>query len=385
MKQKNSLIRELDRKSSRPSLSSMPIRRKQPMKQKPVIARRQPTAISSSDSRGASASPKGISNVLGQRTDIPLTQSFAGSESLGRFNGSVAFTETQFPVNPGQAGTFPWLSKEAILWEKYEFDKLEFEFRTTINEFSANALGRVILGFDFDASDPPPASRSQAEISRPVTAQAPYFNQRLQIRKQDMSDVCKKHYVRAGNLPGSSDIKMYDVGVLNFGTDGNVNANEVGELWVHYSGTFHVQILDSVTTPPTNFSAAMFQSSGAESMATGVAFQPLIATAVTNGLGAVNTAGSIVLPAGNYMFSCQATETYSTDVQSVDLQIRKNGVLIGVSSVSTYGGAADLFEAQSIPPLFNTSNGTDAFTLRVLATFAAGTGTVQASFTITAI
>lgn len=227
----------------------------------------------------ASVSPKvmsGIGNVLGQDSTVPLQAPFSGSEPLGRFNGSATFTETQFPINPGQAGTFPWLSKEAQLWEKYEFDRLEFEFRTTINEFSTNAYGRVILGVDFDAADPPPATRLEAEQSRPVTAQAPYFNQLLRLRKADMSDVCKKHYVRPGNLPGGSDIKMYDIGNLNFGTDGNINANEVGELWVHYSGTFYEQILESTTTPPNNNSVSWFTSGGSEAVVSGTPYTVLL-------------------------------------------------------------------------------------------------------------
>jgi hypothetical protein len=364
-----------------PPLPVKPKPQRRPRQRQIPGSRRSPQEMVSS----GNGSPKGISNVLGQRTDIPLTQTFAGSESLGRFNGSAAFTATQFAINPGQAVSFPWLSKEAILWEKYEFDKLEFEFRTTINEFSANALGRVILGFDFDASDPPPANRSQAEISRPVTAQAPYFNQRLAIRKSDMNDVCKKHYVRPGNLPGAADIKMYDVGVLNFSTDGNVNGNEVGELWVHYSGTFHVQVLESLTTPPANFSVSQFASTAAEALATTVQLTCLLATTVSNGLNAVNTAGSVVLPLGNYLVSATAVGSFNTDVQTATLVIQKNGAaIVGGSFIQTYGGAADLAITQVIPPSFVTSNGTDAFTLKEQATFAAGTGTISGSLVFVA-
>jgi len=211
-KQKKDLIRELDSFASPPKKKSAPKKRSS----RQTVRQASRNLSQRGPGRGiVGPSQRGISNVLGQRSDIPLKQPFNGSESLGRFNGSLNFTETQFAINPGQAVTFPWLSQEAKLWEKYEFDKLEFEFRTTINEFSANAFGRVILGVDYDASDPPPSSRSQAEISRPVTAQAPYFNQRLVLRKEDMHDTVRKHYVRPGNLPGSADIKMYDVGVLN--------------------------------------------------------------------------------------------------------------------------------------------------------------------------
>jgi hypothetical protein len=315
-----------------------------------------------------------VSNVLGQNTQIPLEQSFAGSESLGRFNGSATFTETQFPINPGQAGTFPWLSQEAKLWEKYEFDSLRFEFRTTINEFSANALGRVILGVDFDAADPPPSSRSQAEISRPVTAQAPYFNQVLTLRKQDMCDTNRRHYVRPGILPGGSDIKTYDVGNLNFGTDGNVNANEVGEIWVHYTGRFYVQVLESVLTAPNNNQVAEF-SNGSQVGVSGAPQTLQLATQLANGIGAVNTAGSILLPAGNYLVDFISVATAATNMTIDEIQLFKNAGAI--QTLTRIVAAAAVLTSDVISGgIFVSMNGTDTLSVEYTIT---GTGAVACS------
>jgi len=384
-KQKNKLIRDLEAAST----TAIPkkLRKKAQtvslnlVDNRPVQSRRKPGAqVRSQAVRGSvGSSQRGISNVQGQRTDIPLKQPFVGSESLGRFNGSVAFAETQFPINPGQAGTFPWLSQEAKLWEKYEFDKLEFEFRTTINEFSTNALGRIILGVDYDASDPAPSTRSQAEISRPVTAQAPYFNQRLILRKEDMGEVCKYHFVRPGSLPGQSDIKFYDVGVLNFGTDGNVNTNEVGELWVHYSGHFKNQILESVTTAPTNFSVAQFQTADSPALTSSVAFVLPLSTAQFNGLGVVNTAGSLVLPAGNYIVDATDQVSAATNMTAHILELQKNGATSTVTGSRAVAAAATLTIDSLSHSSFISSNGTDAFTLMVTVT---GTGALSANATL---
>jgi hypothetical protein len=336
-KQKKALIRELDTFSSPRRIPAKPAKKAKQRSRQPFGK----GSVMNGPRNVVGPSQRGISNVLGQRTDIPLTQTFAGSESLGRFNGSITFTELQFPLNPGQAGTFPWLSQEAKLWEKYEFDKLDIEFRTTINEFSANAFGRVILGVDFDASDPAPSTRSQAEISRPVTAQAPYFNQLLKLRKQDMHDSVRKHYVRPGNLPGGADIKMYDVGNLNFGTDGNIGTNEVGELWVHYSGTFTNQVLESISTAPINNQVAVFTDLGAQILATGVAKTHALVTAVTNGLLAVNTAGSILLPAGNYLVYGSTTDVFGTSGTVMSSAIEQGGAVIpGMGQQNGAFGAA---------------------------------------------
>jgi hypothetical protein len=374
-KQKNSLIRELDAFSTPKRSLPKPSKRKGKQPQRPGRQRGLGAGQSPIGARAiVGPGQRGVSNVLGQNTQVPLEQSFAGSESLGRFNGSATFTETQFPINPGQAGTFPWLSQEAKLWEKYEFDSLRFEFRTTINEFSANALGRVILGVDFDAADPPPSSRSQAEISRPVTAQAPYFNQVLTLRKQDMCDTNRRHYVRPGILPGGSDIKTYDVGNLNFGTDGNVNANEVGELWVHYTGRFYVQVLESVLTAPNNNQVAEF-SNGSQVGVSGAPQTLQLATQLANGIGAVNTAGSILLPAGNYLVDFISVATAATNMTIDEIQLFKNAGAI--QTLTRIVAAAAVLTSDVISGgIFVSMNGTDTLSVEYTIT---GTGAVACS------
>lgn len=370
-KQKNQLIRELDAISAGGRQPSKP---KKNIKTSKKSRGSQPSGRLGLAGQGSNRQPpmSGISNVLGQNSSIPMEQPFHGSESLGRFNGSVNFTETQFPINPGQAGTFPWLSKEALLWEKYEFDKLEFEFRTTINEFAANAYGRVILGVDYDAADPPPSSRSQAEISRPVTAQAPYFNQILRLRKSDMIEPLRRHYVRPGNVPGGADIKMYDIGNLNFGTDGNINASEVGELWVHYSGKFYTQILESTTTAPNNNQVASFVSSGNEAMTTAVPYTFLMPTVIANGINAVNTAGVITLPAGNYLVDGLVRVTDSSN-ELLTVSASVPGGVSPLSSVTKVGPTGTTQEITvTVAPGFFISTGTNSISMVATATGAAG-------------
>lgn len=382
-KQKNKLIRELDAISAGG---------RQPSKPKKKTSKKsrgsQPSARALGlAGQGSNRQPpiSGISNVLGQNSTIPMEQPFHGSESLGRYNGSANFTETQFPINPGQAGTFPWLSKEALLWEKYEFDKLEFEFRTTINEFSANAYGRVILGVDYDAADPPPSSRSQAEISRPVTAQAPYFNQLLRLRKSDMIEPLRRHYVRPGNVPGGADIKMYDIGNLNFGTDGNINASEVGELWVHYSGKFYTQILESTTTAPNNNQVTSYVSSGNEALVTGVPHTFLLATAIADGLNAVNAAGVVTLPAGNYLVDGVVSVTDSAnEVLTVSATIPGVSTMPSIMRVGPTGTTEEITVPVSSPGFF-ISTGSNSLSIVVTATGAAGALVGLASLRIVSV
>jgi hypothetical protein len=324
-----------------------------------------------------------------QDSQMPLEGRFSGSESLGSINGSVAFTETQFPINPGQAVMFPRESQEAKLWEMYEFDELAFEFRTAINQFATNAYGRVTVGVDFDASDPPPSTLSQAEISRPVAAGLPYESIFLRLRKKDMNGWMKRHFVRPGNLPGAADIKMYDIGVLNVGTQGNVNANAIGELWVHFRGRYFNQVLESTTAAPANNSVSVFNDAAPQAITSTVAFIHPLATSTQNGLNAVNTAGAIVFPPGNYAFAVSAADIVTTSATVVELQVLQNsgGLANGTGqSILKLGAAAVLTEATPVATGYFVSTGLAASAIELVTTDTfTGTGTSLGALTVWAV
>jgi hypothetical protein len=388
-KQKNALIRELDSfaRANHPLPSAKPKPKRQGGKQK---RRSQGGRAPGSSMTGARSMSYGTGVSMQQDSQIPLTGAFSGSESLGSINGSVAFTETQFPINPGQAVMFPRESQEAKLWEMYEFDELAFEFRTAINQFATNAYGRVTVGVDFDASDPAPATLSQAEISRPVAAGLPYESIFLRLRKSDMNGWMKRHFVRPGNLPGAADIKMYDIGVLNVGTQGNVNANAIGELWVHFRGRYYNQVLESTSSAPMNNSVSTFADTPSLAITSTVTKQHTFTAATNiNGLNAVNTAGSIVLPAGNYAFSAFSEDTFSTSGTSIFLELQQNGVALGDGlgySQVTLGAAAvcTVFTSTITGYFVSTGLPASAITLVTNDTFT-GTGSSVAGLTIWAV
>lgn len=387
-KQKNALIRELDSfaRAGRPTSKLQALPKPKQRKQK---NRQGGSNLGSSKMVSAGT---GIHVV--QDSSVPLSATFSGSESLGSVNGSSAFTETQFPINPGQAVTFPRLSQEAKLWDLFEFEELAFEFRTSINQFATNAFGRVTVGVDYDAGDPAPSTLSQAEISRPVAAGLPYDSIVLRLRKSDMNGWMKRHFVRPGNLPGSADIKMFDIGVLNFGTSGNVNSNVIGELWVHFRGRFYNQVLESTATAPKNYSMSMFSSVGNEASTSTVPHTMLFATAAANGLGAVNTTGSILLPAGNYLvgYSVVSADT-SQDLSELVADLQTNVDSAGFASVYAVGnvptllggGSTTWFDAQLTGSVYLTLDGSTPLKVLVTPTFSGGTNTLGGNLTILAV
>lgn len=309
---------------------------------------------------------------------------FHGDEQVANISGTAGFGVTQFPINPGQAGMFPWLSRQAELYERYKFTQLEFYYKTTTNQFVATSVGKVVYNVDFDAADPPPVSKQQAMDSEPAVSCAPYENMQLTVSPSDLNSVTGWRYIRPGGLPGGSDIKTYDVGNLNVVTDSNGGTAAIGELHVRYSGLFKDRVLESQTSSPNNNSISWFQSSGPQTYATTVAETALLETATANGLSIVNTAGSLVPPPGNYTVDFHAHTTDGTaEAFTSELVLQKNGVSVfqaaGNRCVLATPAGATAAQHDVSCTVFVTADGDDAFTLVGTLTGAAGALALSAS------
>jgi len=311
----------------------------------------------------------GVSQVRGTSratTNYP----FHGAEYIADVvSNTAAYTNVAYPINPGQAVMFPWLNKEAQLYEKYMFTQLSFSFLTETNEFQAVAVGKVILAVDYDASDAPPASKIQVEDSEPNKTCAPYQNMILTCRPSDINGSIGWHYVRPAGLPGATDIKTYDCGNLNVGVSANGgNGTKIGELWVKYRGVFKDRVLESITTAPANNSVSYLTSAaGGETPVSTANYQLLLANALNiNGLGIVNTAGSMVPPAGNYLVDSCALCDSTLAITSFTTALEKNGAIIPGDDTNftvDLGAAAVCTEITGTNSNYVTANGTDAFTL----------------------
>jgi hypothetical protein len=343
-------------------------------------------------------------------TDVPLgnsqrmgfnrnsaSKTVTKDEYIGDIAGTVAFTTTQYAINPGQAASFPWLAIEAKQWEKYEFEKLEFYLKPEVTQYTTNAnSGKVILSFDADASDPPPLNKQEAEDVMPMADGMSYQTVNLNIPKFILQSHHDSFYVRPGNLPGGSDIKTYDLGNLFVSTIGQGGAvANMMELRVRYTCRLMIPILENIAAAPQNNQVTYLADSKA-ALTTTVAYQPLLATVastslpVTNGLNVTNTAGSIVPPPGNYLldvdFNVQVTG--GTDaLTGLYVQVLKNGVVQNPGGlnytglISNVAGIAGILLSSN---LYISCNGTDAITTSVNATFSSAT-TSTTSFRLVSV
>jgi hypothetical protein len=351
-------------------------------------------------------------NQVRSITDVPLGTSQRGGfnrnsqskivtkdEYVADVAGTVAFTTTQYAVNPGQKATFPWLAPEALQWEKYEFLKLRFYLKPEVTQYTTNAnSGKVILSFDSDASDPPPLNKQEAEDVMPMADGMSYQQVDLNIPKFILNSHLDSFYVRPGNLPGGSDIKTYDLGNLFVSTIGQGGAvPNMMELRVEYTCKLMIPILENTAAAPQNNQVTYLADSKA-ALTTGVAYQPLLATAastslpVTNGLNVTNTAGSIVPPPGNYIldvdfnFNCTAQ---TNSVTGVYISVLKNAVVInpgssGVGFTGLITNTAGIEGALMSSNIYISCNGTDAITTSVVANFSSAT-TCTTSFRLVSV
>lgn len=301
-------------------------------------------------------------------------------EYIAEVAGSTGFATTSFPINPGQAVTFPWLSKEALLWEKYRFEELEFYYRPEVSAFATNGQsGKVMLSCDYDAADPPPGTKQQVEDTHPHNDAMPYEEVVLRLEPKEMYQLADSKYVRPGGLPGATDIKTYDCGNLFVSTIGCTNTTTIGELRVRYCVVFDVPVLENTGGAPQNNQVAYFVSVGDEAAVSGTPLQVALATSLANGLNAVNTAGSIVLPAGNYLVDYTSKDKAATDITLGTLLFQKNGVTVSDPPAFSIGAVALCLQATLAGSAFVSSNGTDAFTLISTVT---GSGAVTSNGTV---
>jgi hypothetical protein len=132
-----------------------------------------------------------------------------------------------FSLNPGM-GTFPWLTSVAAAFEKYRFQALRIVYAprcpTTMG-------GSVVLCVDFDAADPPPASRPVAQTYACCVDTNAWSEAVLTLPH---SRISRELYTRFGSVPSNTDIKTYDIGTLYIGSMTSSTTTNLGSVYLEY-------------------------------------------------------------------------------------------------------------------------------------------------------
>lgn len=155
---------------------------------------------------------------------------------------AIPFQTNSFYANPGQQSTFPWLSVIAQQFEMYEFTSLSF---TYVPSMSTEVMGKMMIAFDYDASDEPPLTKVEASSLHPSVENSVWSSQTLPIPMKKSSPFGNgRRYVRSGLQPPNTDIKTYDLGFVMFFlidvSSAQLSAGQVaGDLWVDYTVNFY--------------------------------------------------------------------------------------------------------------------------------------------------
>ena len=325
----------------------------------------------------------------GKRGGLSRTHILEEDEYIGEVTVADApnFNVEVYPVNIGQVKTFPWGSIIAKNYEKYQFDYLEFYYKKEVSQFATDGqVGKVIMSFDSDASDGSPTTKQAMEDQEPHCDCMPSENMTLRIPPKMMKgNMVDAHYVRPAGVPGSADIKTYDVGNFQIATQGILNNVAIGELHVRYRCRLSIPILGTTTlSAPTNNSVASFVSSASEAITSGINYSIKLANALTNGIGASNINGGFRLPVGNYLIDANFQEIVTTNMTAMNIYLRNNGVIIQTNTFVIGSAAVCTANTLAADPIFYQSNGTDVLDLQVNSTFT-GTGGVTGSIRFVAI
>lgn len=289
-------------------------------------------------------------------------------ELIATVTGQTAFTLVQFSINPGSSTTFPRLSRIAQLFEKYQFERLEFYFQHDVSQYATQGQqGLVLLSALYDAASPPPTSKTQIEACKPRVICMPNQNSLLRLAKDRMHPRGYPLFVRPGLLPGGTDIKTYDIGNMFLTVQGMVGAGEVGELHVRGRVKLFDEILDSTTTFATNNQIYAVADIAGPSLTTTVALVPLFATSlITTTVSVVNASGVFTPPAGLYKIRANVSAIASGgSMTKFEMFLYKNASLLGIGCTDQITCAQDSIACEWI----STFNGTDTCTLKVDSTF----------------
>lgn len=205
------------------------------------------TILGSGDYSVVGAAP--AYNVLSNGNQIPKfastkqTNIVCHREYLGDIFGTAGFNNTSYPLNPGVATTFPWLSSIAQNYQQYKFHGIIFEFRPLITDFVTNgAPGVVIMATNYNADFPIYTTKQEMENSEYAVSVKPTRDLMHGVECATNQTVLSELYIRSGAVPTGQDLRLYDLGNFQFATQANP-VQDLGELWVSYCVEFFKPVL----------------------------------------------------------------------------------------------------------------------------------------------
>jgi len=156
-------------------------------------------------------------------------------ELISEIQSPAGGTIYTFALNPGMESSFPWLSSVATNFQEYRWLGLVYEFKTDLTEFvTSSTAGYNTMATQYRSDQGPFPSRLDMLNTEYVSEARTIDNFFHPIECDPAENPSKIQYVRSGPLPANSDLKTYDLGLLNFSCYQPPVGTVIGQLWATY-------------------------------------------------------------------------------------------------------------------------------------------------------
>ncbi len=163
----------------------------------------------------------------------------------GMSGRASAFKNDVFPINPGLASAFPFVSQLAQNFTLYKIMGLIYQFVPMSGEAGGNAgnqLGKIIMATDYDPTASPFINSNQMENYQYSQSAKPSLGQRHGVECAKFHTTTDLSYIRTAPVP-KSELRWTDQGLFQIASEGvpipgdaGTNSTVIlGELWVSYT------------------------------------------------------------------------------------------------------------------------------------------------------
>jgi hypothetical protein len=147
-----------------------------------------------------------------------------------------------YPINPGMAKSFPWLSGIAMSFESYHIKAFKAE---VVSRCAADKSGAYAMAFDYDSYDAKPTIMSDI-YSMAGSVQAPYWKGAECKLHPGLINQYGKKFMRDGIPPG--DLNKYDAANFIVAHNGDV-VSQAACLYFTYVIDFYCPQKASTNVP----------------------------------------------------------------------------------------------------------------------------------------
>jgi hypothetical protein len=294
------------------------------------------------------------------------------------------FQAQNYALNPGLQGTFQWLSSIACNYQQYEFMHLVFEYRSTTSNATSSTTGAVVslgfcgMGTQYDAASGGYTNKLQVENSDGGKVESPTRSFFHGVECKKRQTVIPVNYIRTGNVPTGSDIRLYDLGIVTAFTVNiptNNAALSVGEIHVHYKVKL---IKPQLNGGYTNINCANY---------TGTAVSGTEYWAATTGLNpSTNNFMTLGFPTNNvFTFPLQVEYGYYLVTLTSYLVGGSSGVYAPNPTALTFANCSLInyfFGDSAVQPFAPSTSATDSRTVAIFIVSINAPGSALATITI---